>query len=119
MTNSEPLLDRFGRVHTNLRISVTDRCNIRCFYCMPEENVQFKPRSEILSFEEIVRFTACSARLGVNKLRITGGEPLVRSNLSELIRQLVAINGIEDVALTTNGLLLEDQLQELKSAGRT
>ena len=96
---------------------MTDRCNIRCFYCMPEENVQFKPRSEILSFEEIVRFTACAARLGVNKLRITGGEPLVRSNLSELIRQLVAINGIEDVALTTNGLLLEDQLQELKSAG--
>ena len=117
MTNSQPLLDRFGRVHTNLRISVTDRCNIRCFYCMPEENVQFKPRSEILSFEEIVRFTECAARLGVNKLRITGGEPLVRSNLSELIRQLVAINGIEDVALTTNGLLLEDHLQELKSAG--
>lgn len=117
MINPQPLLDRFGRVHTNLRISVTDRCNIRCFYCMPEENVQFKPRSEILSFEEIVRFTKNAARLGVNKLRITGGEPLVRSNLPELIRQLVAVEGIEDVAMTTNGLLLEDQLADLHTAG--
>ena len=104
-----PLYDRFGRVHNNLRISVTDRCNIRCFYCMPAENVQFKPRSEILTFEEIERFVRVAARWGVNKLRLTGGEPLVRSNLSVLIEKLTQIPGIEDIALTTTGSLLADQ----------
>src|SRR6186997_1207781 len=83
-----PLVDRFGRVHTNLRISVTDRCNIRCFYCMPDENVQFLPRRDILSFEEIERFVRVAASLGVNKLRLTGGEPLVRSGLADLIGRL-------------------------------
>jgi cyclic pyranopterin phosphate synthase len=111
------LIDRFGRVHTNLRISVTDRCNIRCFYCMPAENVQFKPREEILSFEEMERFARVVAGLGVNKLRLTGGEPLVRSDLHVLVRRLAAVPGIEDIALTTNGMLLAEQAEALKQAG--
>ena len=111
------LVDSFGRVHTNLRISVTDRCNIRCFYCMPEHNVRFKPRSEILTFEEIQRFTEIAAGLGVDKIRITGGEPLVRQNLDQLIAKIVKIPGIRDVALTTNGVLLADQAKPLRDAG--
>ncbi|MGH9628006.1 MAG: radical SAM protein, partial [Bryobacteraceae bacterium] len=72
------LFDKFGRIHNNLRISVTDRCNIRCFYCMPEQNVEFGPKEEILTFEEVERFVRVAASLGVNKLRVTGGEPLIR-----------------------------------------
>jgi GTP 3',8-cyclase len=104
-------------VHTNLRISVTDRCNIRCFYCMPIENVRFKPRNEILSFEEIESFTRVMARLGINKVRLTGGEPLVRADLHLLVEKLVAIPGIHDVAMTTNGILLAEQAAALKAAG--
>ena len=115
-SHAPPLVDTFGRRHNNLRISVTDRCNIRCFYCMPEQ-VQFLPREELLSFEEIVRFVHVAASLGVNKLRVTGGEPLVRAHLSELIRQLVRVPGIDDVALTTNGILLAEQAADLKDAG--
>jgi GTP 3',8-cyclase len=111
------LLDTFGRVHDNLRISVTDRCNIRCFYCMPEENVRYAPRQEILSFEEIERFTRVAAGLGVTKLRVTGGEPLVRKDLAVLIRKLAAIPGIRDLALTTNGVLLAQQAEALYEAG--
>src|ERR1700685_1213204 len=92
--SSQPLEDTFGRLHDNLRISVTDRCNVRCFYCMPEAGVQFMPRNEILSFEEIERFVRVAARLGVSKLRITGGEPLVRKDLPLLIEKLHAIPGI-------------------------
>jgi GTP 3',8-cyclase len=112
-----PLIDSFGRLHDNLRISVTDRCNIRCFYCMPEENVKFEAREHLLSFEEIERFARIAAGLGVRKLRMTGGEPLLRKNLSTLIRKLAAIPGIEDLALTTNGVLLAQQAQELYDAG--
>jgi cyclic pyranopterin phosphate synthase len=111
------LIDSLGRIHNNLRISVTDRCNIRCFYCMPDENIRFKPRDEILTFEEIVRFTRVAAQQGVNKLRITGGEPLVRARLPELIRQLAEIPNIDDIALTTNGILLAEQMDALKAAG--
>jgi cyclic pyranopterin phosphate synthase len=111
------LIDSFGRVHTNLRISVTDRCNIRCFYCMPQEDVQFKPRHEILTFEEIERFVRVLAGCGVNKLRLTGGEPLVRHAMAELVARLVRIDGIDDLALTTNGILLAQQAQPLKDAG--
>ena len=114
---SGPIIDTFGRVHTDLRISVTDRCNIRCFYCMPDENVRFKPRNELLTFEEIERFVRVAARLGVTKLRLTGGEPLVRRDLARLIGRLAAIQGINDIALTTNGILLAEQAQELKDAG--
>src|ERR1700676_5515450 len=88
-----PLLDSFGRVHDNLRISVTDRCNIRCFYCMPDEAVHFTDRREILSFEEIERFVRVAATLGITKLRITGGEPLVRRDLPRLIEKLALIPG--------------------------
>jgi cyclic pyranopterin phosphate synthase len=114
---SAPLLDSFGRVHDNLRISVTDRCNIRCFYCMPETGVQFVERSQILDFEEIERFVRVAVGLGVRKLRVTGGEPLVRRDLPVLIRRLAAIPGIEDLALTTNGVLLEEFAQPLFDAG--
>ena len=117
MRVAEPLVDTLGRVHTNLRISVTDRCNIRCFYCMPDENVRFKPRSELLTFEEIERFARVAAGLGVNKLRLTGGEPLVRADLHVLVARLARIEGIHDIALTTNGILLEEQSQALKDAG--
>ncbi len=117
MTSNEPLIDTLGRVHTNLRLSVTDRCNIRCFYCMPDENVRFLPRREILTFEEIERFVRVAASLGVNKLRLTGGEPLVRAELPRLVERLAAIEGIYDIALTTNGILLEEQAQALKDAG--
>ncbi len=114
---ARPLVDAFGRVHTNLRISVTDRCNIRCFYCMPDENLRFLPRAEILTFEELERFATVVAGLGVNRLRITGGEPLVRTELPELIRRLVAVPGIQEVALTTNGVLLAQQAAALHRAG--
>jgi GTP 3',8-cyclase len=117
MTISGPLVDSFGRVHTNLRISVTDRCNIRCFYCMPYEDVQFKPRHELLSFEEIERFASVVARLGVRKLRLTGGEPLVRAELPALVAQLAAVPGIDDLAMTTNGILLAQHAAALKRAG--
>src|ERR1039458_8325173 len=117
MRNGAPLTDSFGRVHDNLRISVTDRCNIRCFYCMPETGVQFVERGEILSFEEIERFVRIAVGLGICKLRVTGGEPLVRRDLPVLIRRLAAIPEIEDLALTTNGVLLEDLAQPLYDAG--
>ena len=112
-----PLIDSLGRVHTNLRISVTDRCNIRCFYCMPDENVRFKPRSEILSFEEIERFVRVVAPMGVRKLRLTGGEPLVRADMPGLVARLAGIPGIDDIAMTTNGILLAEQARALKNAG--
>jgi cyclic pyranopterin phosphate synthase len=114
---NKPLVDSYGRLHTNLRISITDRCNIRCFYCMPDENIRFKPRHEILTFEEIQRIVRIVASRGVNKLRITGGEPLLRADLPELIAQLVATSGITDVALTTNGVLLAEQATALREAG--
>lgn len=111
-----PLVDGLGRVHNSLRISVTDRCNIRCFYCMPEQ-VVFRPRDELLTFEEIERFVRVAATLGINKLRITGGEPLVRSELPALIGKLSSLPGIEDLALTTNGILLSEQARGLRAAG--
>jgi GTP 3',8-cyclase len=111
------LTDSFGRIHDNLRISVTDRCNIRCFYCMPENDVQFVPRAEILDFEEIERFATIAAGLGVTKLRVTGGEPLLRRDLPKLIARLAAIPGIRDLALTTNGVLLADLAAPLYEAG--
>lgn len=119
MSAAQPLIDQFGRVHTSLRISVTDRCNIRCFYCMPNENVQFRPRHEILTFEEIVRFVRVAASLGINKLRMTGGEPLVRTDLVHLVSELSRVEGIQEIALTTNGILLEEHAAPLKAAGLT
>jgi cyclic pyranopterin phosphate synthase len=112
-----PLIDSFDRIHDNLRISVTDRCNIRCFYCMPETDVHFMPRAEILDFEEIERFARIAASLGVTKLRVTGGEPLLRRDLPALIRRLASIPGIRDLALTTNGVLLQQLAGPLYDAG--
>jgi len=113
----DPLVDSYGRVHDNLRISVTDRCNIRCFYCMPEHGVEFVKRSEILDFEEIERFARIAVQLGVTKLRVTGGEPLVRRDLPVLIRRLAAIPGVRDLALTTNGVLLPELARTLYDSG--
>ena len=112
-----PLVDSYGRLHDNLRVSVTDRCNIRCFYCMPEHDVEFVKRGEILDFEEIERFVRIAVGLGIVKVRVTGGEPLVRRDLPELIRRLVAIPGIRDLALTTNGVLLPGLAEPLYEAG--
>ncbi|HUP05496.1 MAG TPA: GTP 3',8-cyclase MoaA [Bryobacteraceae bacterium] len=112
-----PLVDSYGRVHDNLRLSVTDRCNIRCFYCMPEDTVRYVERAEILDFEEIERFVRIAVSLGTTKLRVTGGEPLVRRDLHLLIRRLGAIPGIQDLALTTNAVLLADQAAALHDAG--
>src|SRR5882757_1214638 len=117
ITDKSPLVDQLGRAHHSLRISVTDRCNIRCFYCMPNENVRFKPRDEILSFEEIVRFVRVVLQMGVRRLRLTGGEPLVRSDVPQLVEQLAALPNIEDLALTTNGILLAEQAESLRRAG--
>jgi GTP 3',8-cyclase len=113
---NDRLVDSFGRVHNNLRISVTDRCNIRCVYCMPEA-VTFLPRASLLSFEEIERFVRVAATLGIDKIRLTGGEPLVRRDLPELVARIVAIPGIQDVGLTTNGILLGPMAQALRDAG--
>jgi cyclic pyranopterin phosphate synthase len=111
------LVDGFGRVHDSLRIGVTDRCNIRCFYCMPESGAEHVERREILNFEEIERFARIAAGLGVTKLRVTGGEPLVRRDLPLLIERLAAIPGVADLALTTNGVLLKDLARPLYEAG--
>jgi cyclic pyranopterin phosphate synthase len=110
------LLDSFGRRHNNLRISVTDRCNLRCTYCMPED-VSFLDRQQLLSFEEIEQFVRVAVRLGIDKIRLTGGEPLMRRDLHELVRLLAAIPGVCDIGLTTNALLLAAQAQFLFDAG--
>lgn len=109
--------DNEGRNIDYLRISVTDRCNLRCIYCMPEEGVDHIVHEEILTYEEIVRIARASSALGVKKIRLTGGEPLVRKGISGLIRELKGIDGIEEVSITTNGVLLPDMIDELADAG--
>ena len=113
------MLDGFGRTIDYLRISVTDRCNLRCRYCMPEEGVEWLPHQQILRYEEILRLGRIFARLGIRRIRLTGGEPLVRQGLPELVAGLRAIAGIREVALTTNGTLLKEQLPALLEAGLT
>ena len=114
--NSGKLIDTFGRIHNNLRISVTDRCNLRCTYCMPED-VTFRPKDELLTFEEITHFVRVAAPLGINKVRLTGGEPLVRRDLPKLVAMLATVPGIKDLGLTTNGILLRAQAHALHAAG--
>lgn len=113
--------DHFGRPLHDLRISVIDKCNFRCTYCMPKEifgdDYMFMPESELLSFDEIVRLAESFAKLGVEKLRLTGGEPLMRKNLDQLIARLTPIPGINDIALTTNGVFLAKRAKKLKEAG--
>ena len=116
-TSRPKLIDGMGRTIVNLRISVTDRCNFRCTYCMPADNVEFMDRSNLLSFEEIQRVAQIVSRMGINRLRLTGGEPLMRKNLPVLIKMLSEVDGIDDIAMTTNAYFLKDQAQSLKDAG--
>ena len=109
---SLPIVDSFQRLHSNLRISVTDRCNIRWQYCMPE-SVKFLPQRDLLNFEQITRLVTTLAPLGVDRIRLTGGEPLVRSQLSVLVGMLKAVSGISEVSMTTNAVLLADQALSL------
>ena len=106
-----------GRTIVNLRISVTDRCNFRCTYCMPADNVEFMDRTNLLSFEEIHRIVTVASGLGINRIRLTGGEPLMRKDLPTLIKMINEVEGINDVAMTTNAFFLKDQAQSLKDAG--
>src|SRR5437879_4295830 len=112
-----PISDALGRPLGSLRLSVTDRCNLRCQYCMPEEEYVWLPRESILRFEEVARLAAIFARLGARKVRLTGGEPLLRQDLETLVELLSATPGVDDLALTTNGVLLEGQVEGLKRAG--
>lgn len=111
------LFDSFGRRINYLRISVTDRCNLRCIYCMPPEGVPLMAHSELLSYEEISAVVQVVAELGINKIRLTGGEPLVRSGLPRLVEMLSHIEGVDDISLTTNGTLLKEYASKLKQAG--
>ncbi len=110
-------IDRFGRKITYLRISVTDRCNFRCIYCMPASGVRWRPHSEILRYEEIIRVVRAAATLGIKKVRLTGGEPLVREGIIDLVGDLSNIAGIDEITLTTNGSLLRRYARELAHAG--
>lgn len=119
-----PLIDSFGRLHTYLRISVTDRCNLRCRYCMPSEGLQWKKREELLSFEEIERLAAIFVGMGVTKIRLTGGEPMLRRDFPDLVAKLAGLKasglnttGLKDLAMTTNATLLAGQAALLKEKG--
>lgn len=114
---TEPLMDAFRRPITYLRVSVTDRCNLRCVYCMPEAGLPWIPKPEILTYEEITAIVRAAAQVGVRSIRLTGGEPLIRRDLERLVAAIAAIPGIDDIALSTNGLLLAGQAQGLRDAG--
>lgn len=111
------MLDRYNRNITYLRISITDRCNLRCSYCMPAEGVVFKPHSEIITFEEIAEVVRVAVSLGITKFRLTGGEPLVRKNVIDLVQMIKQIPGVDELAITTNGILLSELAKPLKDAG--
>ena len=111
------LVDSFGRNHSYLRISVTDRCNLRCTYCMPLEGLVWKKRDELLSFDEILRLAKIFVSMGVNKIRLTGGEPMVRKGLLELVDALGKIDGLKTLAMTTNATLLAPHVKNLQASG--
>jgi cyclic pyranopterin phosphate synthase len=113
----DALVDGWGREIRSLRVSVTDKCNFRCTYCMPAEGLEWLARTEVLSFEEIARLVSLLARMGVGEVRLTGGEPLVRRDLPELVAQLARVPGVEDLSLTTNGVLLDRFAAPLVAAG--
>ncbi len=113
----EPLVDSWGREIKSVRVSVTDKCNFRCRYCMPAEGLEWLPRDEVLSFEEIARLVAILSRMGVEEVRLTGGEPLVRRDLPVLVKMLARIPGVHDLSLTTNGVLLDRLAEPLVRAG--
>jgi len=112
-----PLVDPFKRVISYLRVSVTDRCNLRCVYCMPEAGIEFQPREEILSYEEILAIVRVGASMGLRKVRLTGGEPLVRHGIADLVAMINAVPGIEDISLTTNGIALPHMAERLARSG--
>src|SRR5205085_11064718 len=111
------IVDRLARPLRNLRLSVTDRCNLRCEYCMPEDDYVWLPREDVLQFEETSALVDIFLSLGVDKVRLTGGEPLLRRDVPALVRMLASKPGLSDLALTTNGVLLADQIDALKAAG--
>jgi len=111
------LKDGMGRTIVNLRISVTDRCNFRCTYCMPADNVEFMDREKLLTFEELTRVVGVVSKMGIFRLRLTGGEPLLRKDLPVLVQMLSAVEGIEDIAMTTNAFFLKQHAQALREAG--
>src|SRR3989440_6297640 len=113
----EPLVDGWGREIRSVRVSVTDRCNFRCRYCMPAEGLEWLERDELLSFEEIERLVRVLAAMGVDEVRLTGGEPLVRRDLPVLVGMLAAVDGVRDLSLTTNGVLLDRLAHPLVDAG--
>ncbi len=102
----EKLYDQYDRVHDYVRLSITDRCNLRCVYCMPKEGLPFFPTDKVLSQDEIVQMIENFAEMGISKVRITGGEPLLRTDVVDIVRRIKAVKGIEDVSITTNGLFL-------------
>ncbi|AKP67106.1 GTP 3',8-cyclase MoaA [Companilactobacillus ginsenosidimutans] len=111
------IFDQYKRKHDYLRLSITDRCNLRCVYCMPKEGLPFFPSDEVLSQDEIVQLVENFAEMGISKVRITGGEPLLRTDVVEIVRRIKNVDGIEDVSITTNGLFLAKLAQQLKDAG--
>jgi cyclic pyranopterin phosphate synthase len=113
----QQLFDNHGRPINYLRLAVTDRCNLRCFYCMPEEGVKYLPKKDLLTFEEIERLVRLLASMGISKIRLTGGEPFVRTDLMQLIRKISVVEGIKNIHLTTNGILTRPHISELKSLG--
>lgn len=113
----QQLFDNHGRPINYLRLAVTDRCNLRCFYCMPEEGIHYLPKKELLTFEEIERLVTLMASMGISKIRLTGGEPFVRTDLMQLIRKIRQIKGIQDIHITTNGVLTAPFIPELKELG--
>ena len=114
---SKQLYDNHGRVINYLRLAVTDRCNLRCFYCMPEEGIKYVPKSELMTYEEMERIIRILAKMGIEKIRITGGEPFVRKNMIDFLRTLKSIEGIKKVNITTNGTVTKDLIPELKELG--
>lgn len=109
------LYDNHGRLINYVRLAVTDRCNLRCFYCMPEEGIQFAPKKDILSYEEMIRLVTVLSEMGISKVRLTGGEPFVRRDIMHLIEQMAALEGIKKIALTTNGTLTAPHVKEFKN----
>lgn len=111
------LTDNHGRPLNYMRLAVTDRCNLRCFYCMPEEGIKYLPKKDLLTFDEIIRIVSIMAGMGISKVRLTGGEPFVRTDLMDLIRRIVKVNGVTELHITTNGILTAPHIQELSDLG--
>ena len=113
----DELFDQYKRKHDYLRLSITDRCNLRCVYCMPKEGLPFFPTDEVLSQDEIVQLVENFAEMGISKVRITGGEPLLRTDVVDIVRRIKDVEGVDDVSMTTNGLFLTKKAEALKEAG--